>query len=69
MNKNPKSRRFILLLDSRYQEEQELLDIIKSTPNREGRPFLRELMLIGFQAMKAKELTDTAQVEEGRLQP
>lgn len=69
MNNNPKSRRFILLLDSRYQEEKELLDIIKSTPNREGRPFLRALMLIGFQAMKAKERTDSAQVEEGRLQP
>lgn len=50
-----RAKRFILLLDPRYPEEQEALDTIKAAPKGEGAAFLRALMLIGYGEIKKRK--------------
>lgn len=47
------SRRHIILLDPRFQVEQDILRVIKGAPDGEGAPFLRALLLIGYSQIKS----------------
>lgn len=47
-----RSRRFILLLDLRYEGEREVFGTIKAAPDGDGAAFVRALMLMGFNEIK-----------------
>lgn len=45
-------RRYILLLDARYDTEKDLLKTVKAVPKGEGAPFLRALMALGYKDLR-----------------
>lgn len=66
MAKSVRSRRFILLLNLRYQSENELFRTVKAAPDGDGAAFVRDLMLMGFKEIKAdKARTLTGAEKEG----
>lgn len=55
-----RSKRFILLLDLRYEVEREVHGLIKAAPDGEGAAFVRALMLMGFNEIKRVKATSDA---------
>ncbi|KPY55693.1 hypothetical protein ALO93_200184 [Pseudomonas amygdali pv. sesami] len=55
-----RSKRFILLLDLRYEVEREVYGMIKAAPDGEGAAFVRALMLMGFNEIKRSKATSDA---------
>lgn len=59
-----KPRRYILLLDPRYQEEEAIFNLIKAAPSREQASFARALMIMGYNEIK-KDKARAAQLPGG----
>ena len=50
-----RARRFIVLLDSRYPKEKEIIAAYKSSPKGTGSSLLRGLFLLGYDEYKNKQ--------------
>jgi len=59
------SRRFILLLDARYEAEKDMLKTVKAVPKGEGAPFVRALMALGYKDLRKDRSMHTVGGEQG----